>query len=299
MHFIFYFRRFAVVNGEKSFTERKRIFAYFLDVSFLGNELLYPDNKVKWIGSTFFCFICFVPSRIWSKTVAALSMVAKMSMSEYKQCPNGHYYQGDHCPYCKSGSNASGNATSMKTEVFGNQNQETLRPTDSKGGVSETEKTTIIEDATIVTRRGTSGGGATGGSPMGGSRTVFGDEDELETVSTPTGEERVQRVYREARKIVGWLVSYTLDPLGVDFKLYEGRNIIGRDIDCNITINDNMVSSKHAVLLFRAGKYSITDSQSSHGTFVNGEDIELEPRYLKDGDVIKIGQTVLKFRTSF
>lgn len=24
-------------------------------------------------------------------------------MSDYKQCPNGHYYQGDHCPYCNSG----------------------------------------------------------------------------------------------------------------------------------------------------------------------------------------------------
>ena len=22
-------------------------------------------------------------------------------MSNFKQCPNGHYYQGDHCPYCK------------------------------------------------------------------------------------------------------------------------------------------------------------------------------------------------------
>lgn len=22
-------------------------------------------------------------------------------MSFYKQCPNGHYYQGDNCPYCK------------------------------------------------------------------------------------------------------------------------------------------------------------------------------------------------------
>ena len=23
-------------------------------------------------------------------------------MSDYKQCPNGHYYQGDYCPYCKT-----------------------------------------------------------------------------------------------------------------------------------------------------------------------------------------------------
>ena len=22
-------------------------------------------------------------------------------MSDYKKCPNGHYYQGNHCPYCK------------------------------------------------------------------------------------------------------------------------------------------------------------------------------------------------------
>lgn len=23
-------------------------------------------------------------------------------MSQFKQCPNGHYYQGDNCPYCKT-----------------------------------------------------------------------------------------------------------------------------------------------------------------------------------------------------
>ncbi len=134
----------------------------------------------------------------------------------------------------------------------------------------------------------------TGAAPMS-SRTMFGDFDDMST----TNGNRGQQTYREARKLVGWLVSYTLDPLGVDFKLYEGRNIIGRDMDCGITVNDNMVSSKHAVLLFRAGKYSITDSQSSHGTFVNDADIELDPYYLQDGDVIRIGQTVFKFRSTF
>ena len=87
--------------------------------------------------------------------------------------------------------------------------------------------------------------------------------------------------------------------MGADFKLYEGRNVIGRDIDCNICVNDNMVSGRHAVILFRAGKYSITDSQSSHGTFVNDNDIELEPCYLQDGDVIRMGKTLFKFRSSF
>lgn len=232
-------------------------------------------------------------------------------MSEYKQCPNGHYYQGDHCPYCKNSGNASGSA---KTEVFSNpDNFAGQQPTMTNersaetytGNTSGGVKTTMVDGATIV------GGAVAGGSPAPqnagngpvrvqvSSHTVFGNDDELENVSTPNGGMRTQRVYREVRKLVGWLVSYTLDPMGVDFKLYEGRNIIGRDMDCNITVNDNMVSSKHAVLLFRAGKYSVTDSQSSHGTFVNDVDIELEPYYLQDGDVIKVGQTVFKFRTSF
>lgn len=222
--------------------------------------------------------------------------------NEYKQCPNGHYYQGAQCPYCKPTATAPGRDTSMETQMYGgNLGSGPHRPTEPMPGMGNgkgNEKTTVIDGETIVMNPGahTPNGGS---SPMSGHNTEFiDDENETEVVNTPTGE-KAQRVYREARKLVGWLVSYTLDPLGVDFKLYEGRNIIGRDQECSITVNDNMVSSKHAVLLFRAGKYSITDSQSSHGTFVNDRDIELEPCYLSDGDIIKIGQTVFKFRTSF
>lgn len=219
--------------------------------------------------------------------------------NEYKQCPNGHYYQGDHCPYCRPGNSAPGNNTSSETMVFGNQDGQ--QPTETMPGMGNKttngEKTTMFDGETMMGGPGVRQNPGAARASMSGS-TIFGEEDEVERVSTPNGE-RIQRVFREARKIVGWLVSYTLDPLGVDFKLYEGRNIIGRDMDCNITVNDNMVSSKHAVLLFRAGKYSITDSQSSHGTFVNNTDIDLDPYYLQDGDIIKMGQTTFKFRTSF
>lgn len=217
--------------------------------------------------------------------------------NEYKQCPNGHYYQGDHCPYCKS----TGNLTT-NTNGLGNQgNYDSQQATETYSNNTNTrggENATIVDDGANSVVSGASQNVGDGFVQMSG-RTVFGEESELENVIMPNGEEREQRVLRETRKLVGWLVSYTLDPLGVDFKLYEGRNIIGRDPGCNITINDNWVSLKHAVLLFRAGKYSITDSQSSHGTFINDADIELEPYYLQDGDIIKIGQTVFKFRTSF
>ncbi len=206
--------------------------------------------------------------------------------AEFKQCANGHYYQGVSCPYCKTG-NQAGAATSLKTSVFMGGTGETTEIDPMNGGCTGGgNTTTVIDGNTVVT-------GPHG--PTRGSRTVFGDDDE--GAQNPSGCSP-KKEPRYGRKLVGWLVTYSFDELGEDYKLYEGRNIIGRDVDCNITVNDGRMSGKHAVLLFRSNKYSLTDSQSSHGTFVNDEDIDLEPRYLKDGDIIRMGTTVFKFRTS-
>jgi len=224
---------------------------------------------------------------------------------EFRQCPNGHYYQGATCPYCKSSGNVSGSSTSGKTQIFGGADSPASAPYNAGGGE------TRINNGMGVTSP-MNGGAPMGGNGMDGrtivnpasnsnasaqrnvgSRTVFGGEDEGGMPGAPT------TGYRTTRKLVGWLVTYSLDPMGVDFKLYEGRNIIGRSMDCNITVNDEMVSSEHAVLLYRANKYSITDRQSSHGTFVNGSDIDLEPMYLEDGDKIRVGKTEFLFRKSF
>lgn len=236
-------------------------------------------------------------------------------MAEFKQCPNGHYYQGATCPYCKTSANAGSSNTSGKTEVFGGGGFNPVPPTEpvQQPAVGGGNKTVIggggmgaptnnpnpsynpspnpsyTPSASSHTYVSPSGAGASMSS-----RTVFGDDVDL-----GGGQSNGQPQYRSTRKLVGWLVTYSLDPMGADFKLYEGRNIIGRSMDCNITVNDNMISSEHAVILFRSGKYSITDKQSSHGTFVNDVDIDLDPYYLNDGDTIKIGKTVFKFKTSF
>ncbi|MDR1882214.1 MAG: FHA domain-containing protein [Prevotella sp.] len=212
---------------------------------------------------------------------------------EFKQCSNGHYYQGVNCLYCKTSSGNAENNTSLKTEVFvGRADSQIL--TEVQDNDSDGMKTTVIDGQETVI--GNAGSGiARGGAPFA-NRTVFGDEPEIEV--TATGQQVEKKAYRNSRRLVGWLVSYSFDAMGIDYKLYEGRNIIGRDVDCNITVNDGMMSGKHAVLLFRADKYSLTDCQSSHGTFVNDEDIEFESHYLKDGDVIRMGETIFKFRTS-
>ena len=107
-----------------------------------------------------------------------------------------------------------------------------------------------------------------------------------------------RREVRNAAKLVGWLVTYSLDPNGIDYRLFEGRNIIGRDFNCSVCINDNKVSGQHAILLYRNEKFRIKDNLSVNGTMVNGEDIDDDSRLLNDGDIIQIGDTVLLFRTS-
>lgn len=212
------------------------------------------------------------------------------SSGEFKTCVNGHYYQGATCPYCKGNNNAKTDET-------------IVIPGNNKDGVQHTDETKPLEYGQPIghdTIRVNSPQNT--GTHRG---TEFGDDYETQDTFTPGGNTEGYD-YRPmppksspfSRKLVGWLVSYSNNPLGMDYKIFEGRNIIGRDMDCNISVNDGRVSGKHAVLLYRAGKYSVTDTQSSHGTFVNDEDIELEPRYINDGDVIRVGNTILKFRTS-
>lgn len=212
--------------------------------------------------------------------------------SNFQKCPNGHYYDSSlsKCPYCPSAEAPAAPAGPQRTEHYPGEFADDGKTKPYFGGASGPTVEAPYQDGTQKT--------LVEGQPMNtpkpaptldSNKTQFFDENQ-------EGAKEGKRTYR---KLVGWLVSYTIDACGVDFKLYEGRNIIGRDGDCQIVVPDGTVTGKHAVILFRNGKYSITDQQSSNGTYVNGEDIELEPRYIKDGDVIKMGDTEFKFRTSF
>ena len=53
--------------------------------------------------------------------------------------------------------------------------------------------------------------------------------------------------------------------------------------------------SEHAVFKKEEETYTISDNNSTNGTFVNGERIGAEPCALKTGDLIKIGQLIFIF----
>lgn len=98
--------------------------------------------------------------------------------------------------------------------------------------------------------------------------------------------------YSTGRKLVGWLVTYNIDPNGTDYRIFEGRAKIGRSNRNDIILNQPGVSDEHAIILYRNNKFIIEDKLSTNGTFINGVSID-EKVILKNDDVIKIGDVEL------
>ena len=86
----------------------------------------------------------------------------------------------------------------------------------------------------------------------------------------------------------------------VPFMVEETYNIkdgsvIGRGAKANIVISDPFMSTIHATFKKVDNFYTISDNNSTNGTFVNGEKIGAEPCAIKTGDLIKLGQLIFIF----
>ena len=75
---------------------------------------------------------------------------------------------------------------------------------------------------------------------------------------------------------------------------------IGRSEDCDLVIEDETVSSSHAIYrpAPKTGEPSIMDQESTNGTFVNGHRmLPFKFFLIQDGDVISFGDVAFKFFT--
>lgn len=72
---------------------------------------------------------------------------------------------------------------------------------------------------------------------------------------------------------------------------------IGRSQDNELTLDDSSVSRRHAeIQRAQDGKFTIIDCESTNGVFVNNE--KIGRREIRDGDIIEIGDIVVRFSAS-
>ncbi len=77
------------------------------------------------------------------------------------------------------------------------------------------------------------------------------------------------------------------------FPLNKSHVVIGRDIRCDVMINDDSVSRRHAEVVRLAEGYLFRDMGSKNGCFVNGQ--RIQEYLLQEGDVVAVGDIQLNF----
>lgn len=77
---------------------------------------------------------------------------------------------------------------------------------------------------------------------------------------------------------------------------FQKDSVFGREqADVDYAIDDDYVSRKHFQIAFMGDEAYLTDLNSRHGTFLNGERISKSMR-LGSGDTIRVGKTTLAFQ---
>ena len=143
------------------------------------------------------------------------------------------------------------------------------------------------------------------------NRTAFGDEPDDRRRVTRAEEEPVRPPREQPRnptpvdsaennaRIVAVLITYSRMPGGEVFPVREGKTYIGSgetrfEAACDILFpDDRKMSSEHALIIYRQGKYHIYDQQSVNGTWIDGQDVQqMElPNYAQ----LKLGSTQFTF----
>ncbi len=84
------------------------------------------------------------------------------------------------------------------------------------------------------------------------------------------------------------MARYRLRFLLQEFDLALGTTVIGRSLDCNLTIEDPLVSRQHARIVITGDEATVEDMSSRNGVRVNGVQTK-GATPLRDGDRVRIG----------
>ncbi len=80
----------------------------------------------------------------------------------------------------------------------------------------------------------------------------------------------------------------------VSYSLSGDEMVIGRHPDCQIQLDSNMVSRRHAQVVGDGDQFFVEDLGSGNGTFVNGKKIDGRT-LLAHEDRLKVGPILFRF----
>ncbi|MFH1018939.1 MAG: GGDEF domain-containing protein [Pseudomonadota bacterium] len=115
-------------------------------------------------------------------------------------------------------------------------------------------------------------------------KTIVSESDELVKEQAQSGD-------------IPCLITIHGAELGKKFDLLTDETLIGRGETAHIRINEENVSRLHAIVMRKGDDLILEDQNSTNGTFVNTRKIKSKP--LRDGDLVLIGNTILKFMSTF
>jgi pSer/pThr/pTyr-binding forkhead associated (FHA) protein len=81
--------------------------------------------------------------------------------------------------------------------------------------------------------------------------------------------------------------------VGQRFPVEEEDVSLGREQSNTVVVPSDSASRKHARIFASGGSHVLVDLESTNGTLLNGKVVHEQT--LRDGDVIRIGSTVLKY----
>ncbi|MBW2391508.1 MAG: FHA domain-containing protein, partial [Deltaproteobacteria bacterium] len=97
-----------------------------------------------------------------------------------------------------------------------------------------------------------------------------------------------------ADDVVATLAAIEGDLQGDAFVLHAGDNHLGRGADCSPVMNSRWISRSHATLTIADGRMTI---RATEGKDLWVNDVKISEQSLQDGDLLKLGTTVLSLRT--
>lgn len=109
------------------------------------------------------------------------------------------------------------------------------------------------------------------------------------TVSMPSVDDK-------HKPIVGFLFSVSRTVVGEFWPIYLGQNTMGRGLGSGIVLAEQTVSDNHCKIIAQEQKNPdrlfvyVQECGSTCGTLVNGSSLDFNPREIKNGDIITVGE---------